>query len=221
MLDSTKRTRLAAARRQNGNPSCSTQPAVRRVGPRSAAARDSLEDVYDALVLAGGEARRLGGADKPALLVGGRTLLDRVLGACADAARTVVVGPERPTERPVVWTREDPPGGGPVPALAAGLREVDAERVVLLAADLPFLTNDVVHLLLERAPAVLTDGHREQWLCGAWLTAELRRAVDGAGARLSALLEERRPAKITWEGPGAPWTDCDTEEELQEARRWA
>jgi molybdopterin-guanine dinucleotide biosynthesis protein A len=177
--------------------------------------------MYDALVLAGGEARRLGGADKPALLVGGRSLLDRVLSACADAVRTVVVGPERPTERPVVWTREDPPGGGPVPALVAGLREVEADRVVLLAADLPFLTSDAVHLLLERAPAVLTDGHRQQWLCGAWLTAELLEAAQAAGPRLGALLAGLRPEKVTWEGPGAPWTDCDTEDDLQEARRWA
>ncbi|MEU7054400.1 NTP transferase domain-containing protein, partial [Streptomyces eurythermus] len=34
---------------------------------------------YDAVVLAGGAARRLGGADKPGVRVGGRALLDRVL----------------------------------------------------------------------------------------------------------------------------------------------
>ncbi|MZF89845.1 NTP transferase domain-containing protein, partial [Streptomyces sp. SID5643] len=33
---------------------------------------------YDAVVLAGGAARRLGGADKPGVRVGGRPLLDRV-----------------------------------------------------------------------------------------------------------------------------------------------
>ncbi|MEE4545309.1 NTP transferase domain-containing protein [Streptomyces sp. V4-01] len=76
---------------------------------------------YDAVVLAGGAARRLGGADKPALPVGGRMLLDRVLAACPGARATVVVGPRRPTSRPVRWTREDPAGGGPLPALAAGL----------------------------------------------------------------------------------------------------
>ncbi|MYS16776.1 NTP transferase domain-containing protein, partial [Streptomyces sp. SID4982] len=32
---------------------------------------------YDAVVLAGGGARRLGGADKPGVQVGGRALLDR------------------------------------------------------------------------------------------------------------------------------------------------
>src|SRR4051812_33904528 len=34
---------------------------------------------YDAIVLAGGGGRRLGGVDKATLEVGGRTLLDRVL----------------------------------------------------------------------------------------------------------------------------------------------
>ncbi|MYS05028.1 NTP transferase domain-containing protein, partial [Streptomyces sp. SID6041] len=33
---------------------------------------------HDAVVLAGGAARRLGGADKPGVRVGGRPLLDRV-----------------------------------------------------------------------------------------------------------------------------------------------
>ncbi|MFF1746700.1 NTP transferase domain-containing protein, partial [Streptomyces mirabilis] len=56
---------------------------------------------YDAVVLAGGAARRLGGADKPGLRVGGRPLLDRVLAACATAATTVVVAAPRETARPV------------------------------------------------------------------------------------------------------------------------
>ena len=178
--------------------------------------------MYDALVLAGGAARRLGGADKPALVVGGRTLLDRVLTACSDAATTVVVGPERPTTRPVVWTREQPPGAGPVPALLAGLALIRSDRVVLLAADLPFLTPDVIELLASRAPAVLTDGGRPQWLCGAWPTELLRAAAAQPveGGRLGALLSRLSPRELMWDGPGLPWADCDTAQDLEEARRW-
>ncbi|MCZ9338082.1 NTP transferase domain-containing protein, partial [Streptomyces sp. TRM76130] len=88
---------------------------------------------------AGGAARRLGGADKPGVRVGGRALLDRVLSACAGASATVVVAGPRPTARPVVFAREDPPGGGPVAALAAGLAHTTADHVVVLSADLPFL----------------------------------------------------------------------------------
>ncbi|MFG3347695.1 DUF6457 domain-containing protein [Streptomyces sp. NPDC048018] len=80
-----------------------------------------MTTAYDAIVLAGGAARRLGGADKPGVRVGGRPLLDRVLAGCRDAGRTVVVAEPRATARPVEWTREEPPGGGPVAALAAGL----------------------------------------------------------------------------------------------------
>ncbi|MFC9844141.1 DUF6457 domain-containing protein [Streptomyces sp. NPDC060223] len=104
---------------------------------------------YDAVVLAGGAARRLGGVDKPAVRVGGRALLDRVLAACAGAATTVVVAEPRPTARPVVWAREDPPGGGPLAALGAGLRHTTAEYVVLLSADLPFLEAGTVRRLVE------------------------------------------------------------------------
>jgi molybdopterin-guanine dinucleotide biosynthesis protein A len=106
---------------------------------------------YDAIVLAGGAARRLGGADKPALSVGGRPLLDRVLAACPDAAVTVVVGPGRPTRRAVVPALEDPPGGGPLAALDAGLRHTTAPTVLVLSADLPFLTRAAVRALLEAA----------------------------------------------------------------------
>jgi CTP:molybdopterin cytidylyltransferase MocA len=120
---------------------------------------------YDAVVLAGGAASRLGGADKPALSVGGRMLLDRVLAACAAAGSTVVVGPRRPTARPVRWTREEPAGGGPLPALAAGLAALDdahrpgaggearPEVMLLLAADLPFLTGGAVATLADALTA--------------------------------------------------------------------
>ncbi|WP_322766606.1 molybdenum cofactor guanylyltransferase [Frankia sp. Cr1] len=105
---------------------------------------------WDALVLAGGAARRLGGVDKPALTVGGQTLLDRVLAAVDGAREVIVVGPARrvAVTRPVRWTRERPPGGGPVAALAAGLELVCAPLVAVLAADLPFLTAATVAALV-------------------------------------------------------------------------
>ncbi|WP_234542316.1 NTP transferase domain-containing protein [Streptomyces shenzhenensis] len=139
---------------------------------------------YDAIVLAGGAARRLGGADKPAVRVGGRPLLDRVLAACAGARRTVVVAAPRPTSRPVRWTREDPPGGGPVAALHAGLRHTTAARAVVLSADLPFLEEATVERLLSALHAAGTDGAlltdadgRDQPLVAAYRTTALRHAL--------------------------------------------
>lgn len=182
---------------------------------------------FDAVVLAGGAGRRLGGPDKPGQLVGGRSLLDRVLDAVAAAEQTVVVGPERPTARPVSWVREEPPGGGPVAGLAAGLSRVRAPVTVLLAGDLPFLTPSIVALLLDSAGkgngALLVDeGGRDQLLVGAWRTQALREAVpaDPAGGRLSDVLTGLAPYRLSLSAPAepAPWFDCDTAQDLARAR---
>jgi molybdopterin-guanine dinucleotide biosynthesis protein A len=157
--------------------------------------------VHDAVVLAGGAARRLGGADKPGVRVGGRALLDRVLDACADARTTVVVADPRPTVRPVRWAREEPAGAGPLAALDAGLRHTTADHVVVLSADLPFLERTTVRRLLSalrtgRADGVLltdADG-RDQPLVAAYRAHALRRglaalsdaaSVTGSGASVT------------------------------------
>ena len=182
---------------------------------------------FDAIVLAGGSARRLGGVDKPGLVVGDRSMLDTVLLACAGAQRTVVVGPERPVMRPVVWTREDPVSGGPAAALAAGLSHVTTDHVVLLAADLPFVDRATVDLLLsqsgEDGALFVDDQGRDQLLCSAWRTAALRAAVAGVAvenARLRPILAELRVHRLSLPANGdtAPWTDCDTPADLARAR---
>ncbi|SEN44956.1 Molybdopterin-guanine dinucleotide biosynthesis protein A [Actinacidiphila rubida] len=188
---------------------------------------------YDALVLAGGAARRLGGTDKPALPIGGRMLLDRVLAACDDARTTVVVGPRRPTVRPVRWTREDPPGGGPLPALAAGLAALDdgATAVLVLAADLPFLTTATTSALVDaltgdREGVLLTDaGGRDQPLAAAYRAEPLNRelallrAEHGhlTGLPLRLLTRELDLHRIA-DPTGDASFDCDTWEDVAAAR---
>jgi len=70
---------------------------------------------FDAIVLAGGASRRMGGGDKTALEVGGVPLLDRALEAVRAASTVVVVGPSRTVLTPlhVRWTREDRSARGP------------------------------------------------------------------------------------------------------------
>ncbi|MFC6086524.1 molybdenum cofactor guanylyltransferase [Sphaerisporangium aureirubrum] len=181
---------------------------------------------YDAVVLAGGAARRLGGADKPGARVGGRALVERVAGAVADAGRIVVVGPARDGLAGAVFVQESPPGGGPVPALRAGLEAVTAPWVALLAADLPFLRADHVgRLLAAAAPAggaVLVDQDgREQWLAGVWRTETLRAALGVyEGRSLRGLLGPLLPVCLglpVGEDGRAPWFDCDTAEDLAAA----
>ncbi|WP_031072039.1 NTP transferase domain-containing protein [Streptomyces sp. NRRL S-118] len=185
----------------------------------------------DVVVLAGGAAKRLGGADKPGLSVGGRALLDRVLAACREATRVVVVGDRRPTVRPVVWAREEPPGGGPVAALAAGLRHVEAGHVVVLSGDLPFLGEDSVRTLTDALEAGDNEGAltvdaegRDQPLVAAYRTEPLRREIallateygSLSGLPLRLLVQELDVARVPL-GPFASF-DCDTWEDLATAR---
>jgi molybdopterin-guanine dinucleotide biosynthesis protein A len=193
----------------------------------------------DAVVLAGGRARRLGGADKPALVVGERTLLASVVSAAAAAGarRVVVVGPPRPglvpAARALRVVREEPPGSGPVPALRRGLAEVAAAWVLVLAADLPFIQAGHLSSLLAAAAgarpaagAVLADGEgRPQWLAGCWPTQALRAASRGyRGSSLRGLLGPLSPVMLR-PAPGQPgpppWLDCDTEDDVRRARAWS
>src|SRR5436190_16078048 len=123
---------------------------------------------YAAIVLAGGGGRRLGGTAKPERPVGGVPMLTRVLGAVADASPLVVVG--QPRLAPLLplgarLTMEEPAGGGPVAALAAGLTQLGPTQlaptpdlVALFAADLPFLTGATVALLCRTVEASDTSG---------------------------------------------------------------
>lgn len=183
-----------------------------------------------AIVLAGGRASRLDGAAKPLLELGGRTLLARVVDALADAgcAPIVVAGPPMPAPRPVVQVREEPPFGGPVAGIAAALRALDADRVVVLAVDLAE-PEAALGALLPHAEALADhdavclvdpDG-RTQWLTALYRTAALRRGLSGLpesgrDASLRALTRGLRIAEVP--APLRATRDIDTWQDLEEAQ---
>ena len=202
---------------------------------------------FGALILAGGKGRRLGGVHKPGLLVGGVSLLDRVLAAVAGAAPVVVVGPPQPVPPAVVLVREEPAGGGPVAALAAGLPLLyagpgtTARWLALVAGDLPFLRPATFDLLRGVASkksttgsattdgAVLIDGDgRDQYLAGVYRVDALRAALDAVGdpagvalRRVVGGLDLCRVAPPPEPGAAPPWFDCDDAEDVRLAESFA
>jgi molybdopterin-guanine dinucleotide biosynthesis protein A len=190
-------------------------------------------DPYAAVILAGGAARRLGGVDKPMLTVHGQPMLHRVLDAVPDAADRIVVGP--PSLRVPAGARrvrEEPPGGGPVAATAAGLAGIVAPTVALLAADLPFLGPAAILTLRTTLAASALDGvvfldgdGRRQTLCGVWRTDLLRAALarigPPAGVPLRELLAGLRIGEVSADiGGPPPWYDCDEPDDLHRAEEW-
>ena len=174
------------------------------------------------VVLAGGTSRRFG-SDKLAAPLRGSTVLDTVLASLPSGWPVVAVGPSRETRCEVTWTREDPPGGGPLAGVSAGVALVPTELVAVVAGDMPDAGPALVPLvaaLLAAPPEV-----------GAVV------AVDDAGVlnpllaayRASAVREvlpspaDGRPAKLLLSLPhlelavsGSAARDVDTPADLEE-----
>ena len=191
--------------------------------PSAVRCHDGDMPAVHAIVLAGGRARRLGGADKLLLRVDGRPLLARVVAAVRDADQVVVVGPRReiPLPRDVTWVREDPPFGGPADAVAAGfsaLQPGPGDEVLVLAGDLvrPDLVVDALRPGLGTRVGVDPAG-RVQWACARVDAAELAASVtrgETAGRSLRALLGPLHPAEVALTAEAC--ADLDTPDDVKE-----
>ncbi|BDZ37448.1 molybdenum cofactor guanylyltransferase [Microbacterium suwonense] len=186
-----------------------------------------------AVLLAGGRASRMGGIDKPGLLIDGMSMRDRAIAAVrsVDAAPVVVVGPESEARADagaggasVTWARENPPFSGPAAAVVAGLGAVGAdapEWTFLLACDLPRpdvavarLVQGIRGLPSESDGACLVDETgRPQWLTGLYRTVALAATASalpdrGRDQPVRALLAGLDVAMLS--DPGAGARDVDT-----------
>jgi molybdopterin-guanine dinucleotide biosynthesis protein A len=117
-----------------------------------------------AAILAGGHARRFGGLDKSRLVVGGRTIIARQLDVLQHVAREVfVVGPTdgRFADLGVAVHADILAGCGALGGLHTALAVAHADRVLVVACDLPFLEAAVMTRLVG-----LVAGHDAAWIRG-------------------------------------------------------
>jgi molybdopterin-guanine dinucleotide biosynthesis protein A len=142
-----------------------------------------------AAILAGGNATRFGGRDKRALVVEGRTILERQFAEISQVTEDIViVGP--PTVQPLpsslpatVRTLPDiVPGRGPLGGLHTALEATQADVVLLIACDMPYLSAPFLAYLAGEcleADAVVPQTERGYHpLCAAYARA-CRPAVAG------------------------------------------
>lgn len=111
-------------------------------------------------ILAGGLARRLGGA-KPAVVLAGRPLVEHVLGAVEAAGLEPVVVAKRDSSLPALscrTLREPPVPVHPACGIVAALRESDGRGIVVVGCDMPFVSADLLAWLAATAePLVLPE----------------------------------------------------------------
>ena len=149
------------------------------------------------LLLTGGRSTRMG-TDKAALVVDGVPLAERAAAALSGVVAPVLeVGPARSSLPAVTEPR---PGAGPLGALAAGAAALSSRghvgAAVVLATDLPFVTERLVRFLASRpseATVVPVVAGRRQPLAARYGPSALALApvlFDAGRRSLAALLEE-------------------------------
>ncbi|WP_370639263.1 molybdenum cofactor guanylyltransferase [Corynebacterium sp. CNCTC7651] len=189
------------------------------------------------IILAGGRSSRMG-ADKAQVRVDGSRLIDVCSHHLPAHWPRVVVSPQNLDLDPAVapTVSEDPPFGGPVAGIAAGLARLTGvdgadgvdgvDLIAVVAVDAPRSGTLIPRLAealdaagpgADAASIVSADG-RIQPLCALWRRRALEdalAAVDPRGAPAMALLRRARAAGrlVTVPGDGAE-TDYDTPEEL-------
>lgn len=190
------------------------------------------------LVLAGGQARRMGGGDKALLRVGPSTILDRTLRRlvpqCAETIINANGDPARFAFAGLTVIADDVGGfAGPLAGILAGLdwcamHRPDLAWMVSVPGDGPFLPAELVsrlHAAREVGQKPLACARSGEWrhpVVGLWpvdLRHDLRQALVGEDLRKIEVFTARHGIAIAdWpDKPVDPFFNVNTPEDLAKA----
>lgn len=167
------------------------------------------------LVLAGGTAQRLGGVSKPDYKIGPSRLIDIAIDEVEHTGfrgRIVVIAPgELDVREGVELTLEDPPHGGPLAGVGAGIAALEnlpgSAIVALMTCDAPLtprLWGELCSKLDEVDAAIPMSGRdeaRPQYLHGCYRLRSLRRVSVERNASIRqgfAQIEAARVVDENW-----------------------
>ncbi len=162
---------------------------------------------WTGVILAGGRSQRFGGIDKTRLPLGGRTLLQRAVDALAPLTETclVVGGATGHDDR----VPDRYPGAGPLGGILTALDVVQTSHLLVVAADLPFLSGSLLGELQrageDAAVAFVGDPDGRRALCVTVCAASAPdvRQLWSQGARRLRDLEALAPCRTIDAGPDA------------------
>jgi molybdenum cofactor guanylyltransferase len=188
-----------------------------------------------AVIVAGGRSSRMG-REKAFEIVGGRTILDRIIARLGDQVQTVAINANGSAERfkatgLLVFGDIRPDAGTPLAGLHAALsfaNDQGFDAVLTVPSDAPFLPLDLFSRLagLERPAAIAASGGQAHYLTGLW-SSDLLHDVDLALAqprlpRLQDWAKQCGAAVVEWPAtPYDPFFNVNTQQELAEAERIA
>ncbi|MDM7256199.1 MAG: molybdenum cofactor guanylyltransferase MobA [Paracoccus sp. (in: a-proteobacteria)] len=182
------------------------------------------------IVLAGGQSRRMGGADKALLPLAGRPLIAHVIDRLGCAGAISANGdPARFARFGLPVLGDSVPGfAGPLAGVLAGMDWAAGRgigRVVTAAADTPFFPRDLVARLAEApgrvavAWAMTPEGMRRHPTFGIWdvaLREDLRAALAQGVRRIGGFAGDHGAALVEFPGD-EPFFNINTPDDLARA----
>ena len=194
------------------------------------------------LVLAGGLARRMGGGDKARIMIGGVTILQRVLACITPQCARLVINangdPARFADTRLTVVADSVPNfAGPLAGILAGLdwaaaHAAECEWMASVPGDCPFLPPDLVARLHAARSAVgtpLACARSGEWrhpVVGLWpvaLREDLRRALVAEGLRKIEIWTARHGVAVAdWAAaPVDPFFNVNTPQDAARAQMLA
>ncbi|MFZ2162259.1 MAG: molybdenum cofactor guanylyltransferase [Sideroxyarcus sp.] len=186
-----------------------------------------------ALILAGGDSRRMG-QDKAALVLDGKTLLERATATMQQIFPKVIVSVRQlraGVELPQVCDEQE--AGGPLAGLVAGLAQVDTPWVFAVACDMPFVTPAIVNRLADlrkgfQAVVPVVGGYNQPLAAFYAVSAlETMRASLAAGDKsLRGALEKLEVRHVSeaelreFDSQLRSFFDLDTPQDFQAAQKY-
>jgi len=199
---------------------------------------NASQDHVVAVVLAGGQGRRMGIVDKPLMPLGDQTLLDHVISRLAPQCSAIALNANGNPERfqsfqlPVIADSvDDHPG--PLAGILAGLdwaalHQPQATHVISVPGDAPFIPRDLVAKLTQALGegAELARAHsfgRRHPVVGLWpvsIRADLRdQLVNHDIRKIDLFTADYSMAEVEFDGVPDPFFNVNTPEDRAEAER--
>jgi molybdopterin-guanine dinucleotide biosynthesis protein A len=196
-----------------------------------------VQTLPPAVILAGGMASRMGGGDKPLIIVGGHPLVDWIVGRLKRQSGPIAISANGDPRRFALVTYPVLPdtrqGMGPLGGVLSAMKWAATmasppSHVLVVAGDTPFLPSDLVQRLLEatngRKDTIIvasSDGqlHPTIALWPLTMLVHVANALDGdKPRRLTHWLDRLGCHSVEWSSdPFDPFFNINTPDELEQA----
>lgn len=187
-----------------------------------------------ALILAGGLARRMGGADKGLIELAGRPMVAWILERLHPQTDEVIINANRNQQDYAAYgcavVGDEVEGfAGPLAGMAAGLAATRNQWIATVPCDSPLVPDDLIARLwqaLENESAELSVAEVEGRMQPVFallpvdLLSDLREYLTSGGRKIDAWFSSHRFALADFSDTPRAFVNVNTPEEVEEVERW-